>query len=341
MDIEKTLKSIPDVSSEKEQLQKLSSEKAKLTKEHNTLKLKQKGIEAACGKAEEVLGVKLCDKCKKLVERSMSTGKGQDQAIENKLSKIIERVAEIVKSEGRLNKKIEAGDVPDPSPRIRELKDMLKSQVDIAGLTALKAEMEELQERLSAGRTLRDKIRDYHNAGKAHENSISEAVAAKVEWDAWDKIVKTIPEAEKAGVAAGLQPLRDAIAGHKILEGDIEISDDLDITYGSRRTELLSDSERYRVNLVLYFAVLELFKFPFALVDRGDLVVTKAFKAQLLKDMAALAQRKPVIFLQARADDETPGTDAFKKKHPKAPTPKVVGIGFYHVAKQTVKRLSA
>ena len=329
-ELKERMESMPDVADEKAKLSEVRKEKEGLQRDHNGLKLRQAEIVSACKKIDEILEVKLCDKCRKLVVSRMAKGKGQDEGIETKMGKIVERVADLTKEEGKLGEKIGSADgFAEIPPRIRELEGLLENRVGVDGLEKLKGQIHELQGRLDVGRALRDKIRDYRNALYAHKQAASHAIAAKEEWAAWDKIVKAIPEAEKEGVAAGLEPLREVIATHKVLDGTIEISDDLDIVYEGRPVILMSDSERYRISLVLYFAILELFKFPFVLVDRGDLVVTKSFKDQLLMDLVAIAAKKPVIFLQARADEET-----------KAGAKKTVsGIGFYHVAGQTVKRL--
>jgi hypothetical protein len=327
------IEAAPDVDAEKAKLRELEQEKAKLMAEHNQLQLRQKEIQAMCGKAEEILDIKFCPKCKKLVESRLLKGQGQDQAIEGSLAKLVERIRDLTTEVGRLTAKLDAvEDLGEARARLRELERLLESDMSDEDLAAIKATIDELQERLRFGRGLRDKLRDYHNALEAYNQAQDNSEVAQVEWNAWDKIAKTIPEVEKAGVASGLDPYREALAKYDVLDGAIEISDDLGITYAGRRIELLSDSERYRVNLVLYFGVVELFGFPFALVDRGDIVVTDVYKDKLLKALVTVASQRPVLFLQARLNDKEIEETAKKE---------VKGIGFYHVVKQTVKRLSA
>ena len=332
-DLQQRLEAIPDVAPDKERLAEIEKEKLHLQEQHNEMQLRQKEIQAACGKAEEVLGVELCPKCRKLVDSRLSKGKGQDRAIEGKLAKTVEKITDLIKEEGRLSAKVDAvEDERELRNKIRKLKETLESQTNIEDLEALKTQLDEFQERLQFGRRLRDKLRDYHNALEAYNKAQENSEVAQAEWDAWDKIAKTIPEVEKAGVASGMDPYRAAIAKYQVLDGEIEISEDLVVRYAGRRYELLSDSERYRVNLVLYFGVVEMFDFPFALVDRGDIVVTDVYKDKMLKALVTVASQRPVIFLQARLNDEEI-EEAAKRK--------VSGIGFYHVVGQTVKRLAS
>jgi len=58
------------------------------------------------------------------------------------------------------------------------------------------------------------------------------------------------------------------------------------------------------MSLMLHLAVVEMFQFPFVLVDCGEIVVTPAFKASLLQDLRAMATVRPVIYSLAKNDAE-------------------------------------
>ena len=88
------------------------------------------------------------------------------------------------------------------------------------------------------------------------------------------------------------------------LDGKIEVSEDLEIAYDGRPYSLMSDSEQYRMSLMLHLAVVEMFKFPFVLVDCGEIVVTPAFKASLLQDLRQMATVRPAIYALAKNDAE-------------------------------------
>ncbi|GAI49959.1 unnamed protein product, partial [marine sediment metagenome] len=122
--------------------------------------------------------------------------------------------------------------------------------------------------------------------------------------ESWRVIRTALPKIEKEAVASGLEPLQRILSSFSFLEHEITISSDLEIAYGGRPYRLMSDSEQYRMSIIMHLAVVEMFNFPFVLIDRGDIVITPDFKANLLSDLRAIAATRPVIYSQAKTEVE-------------------------------------
>lgn len=314
-DLQQKLDDAPDRDEVNKRLLNAKAEKAKLIAEHAEKEGRQKAtVEAGKKMVALVKKVKLCDKCQKLMKSTIMQKKGAVDGIEAQLAKLVEGVADAERDEQAMQTLLI--DLPDEAglrSKIAELKEQLEGQVGPASIAKIKEEMESVHTRLQTGTKVRDTILTYKNELERYEDEVKEQARCSEAWSDWDKIAKSIPEVEKDGVAEGLEPLRKIMAAQKILDGAVEISDDLEITYDGRSIELLSKAERFIVALAPYVATLELFKFPFVIIDDGDYVVTKKLKARLQAAMQNIAKKKPVIFFQARPDDET---DAIVDKVP-------------------------
>lgn len=298
------LKESFDTSKAQADLSKVQKEITTKLSKRSEVTGKQKAIQQVEKKFKEILDLKLSDKSRSLIESKVMQNLGSVDTLENHHVKLIEELNRLEKRQVKLQEDIASSDTSDIKVRVKELEASLKSQISDEEIAKIDAELEVIKTRLEMGRAARDIIRDYHIALSAYEQSVSDNSQAKEEWQAWDEIAKAIPEIEKQSVTSGLTPLMEIVGRQNILSGDIAIDPELNILYDGRSVELMSDSERYRICLVLFFALLELFKFPFALIDRGDLIVSRAAKSQLLKDMAVLSQKMQVIFLQARPEEE-------------------------------------
>lgn len=304
-EIEKKIEAVPDVTEVQTKLSEIQRKETKLQLEYSKAKGGQDEHKKLQTKLREWLELDLCQKCNRKITQHELKGVGAIDTLETQLAKITGRMADIQNQRHKLNKKLQVEDTSEMRSRRRQLKDLLDVQTPQENTEEVKKRIDALQIRIDAGRALRDTVRDYHMSVRQHKTKGGEYNELMNLWQRWHLICKTIPEIEKGAVATGLEPLRAILAEHRVLEGDVEIDDDLNILYDGRPIDLMSKAERYIVSLAPYLATLELFQFPFVLIDDGDYVVTKQLKTRLLLVMRKIAQSKPVIFLQARPDDET------------------------------------
>lgn len=329
--LNKKLEDLPDATDLQDELDEIIAERMKAEKAYGDLQGRQKAHDEFAKKFKKWLDV-VCVKCKKKIQNLVLKAEGSMETIEKHMAKAVDDVAELQKREEKARKQIAKSDATDIVARIAELKPLTVEGASDEEIKEIKDQMDAIDARLDGGRRTRDAIRDYLHALADYNRTVASQKDQKVQWAAWDRICKAIPEVEKGGVAAGLDPLRKIMAEHKILEGEIAISDDLEISYDGRPIDLLSKAERYIVSLAPYLAVLELFEFPFVLIDDGDFIVTKSLRAKLQGVLVAIAEIKPVIFLQARPDDETEAVA-------KIITPDK-GIALYQVKDGKVRRLA-
>jgi hypothetical protein len=85
----------------------------------------------------------------------------------------------------------------------------------------------------------------------------------------------------------------------------VSITPDIDLLYGGRRVFLLSDSEQLRAKIMLQIWVARREKAPFILIDRADMLVTKAERGALLK-LVMKSEIPAVIAMSLHGRDECP-----------------------------------
>lgn len=333
--LQEKLENLPDVGDLQTKLDAKAAQKQKLEVQHNELLAKQKAHDALGKKIKGWLGnVDLCATCMKKLERHELKEKGAGETLEGHMEKTIEKISHLVKEEGRIREQIAEADDTEINRRMAELEVLAVEPISDGEIADLKKEINALDTRLQAGYATRDAVRDYLNELAEYEKAIVKHEQQGANWKAWDRICKAIPQVEKDGVAAGLNPLRKLMAKHRILEGKVEISDDLEFSYDGRPFDLLSKAEKYIVSLSPYLATIELFEFLFAVVDDGDFIVTRKLRANLQKVLRAMSKIMPVIFFQARADDEIEATaKAIVKNDMK-------GVALYHAKGGTAERIA-
>jgi len=161
-------------------------------------------------------------------------------------------------------------------------------------------------DRITKGERVRAAALAYQSRrADADEVEITNSENAKLRAE-WDAIAKAIPEIEGQAISSGIGPFREIVERQNILPGKLEVleGDGVEVAYEGRSLDLLSDSERYRVGLVLQSAIVELFEFPFIVIDRTDILVDLAARAAFSATIFAIAESRPVLYFKAMDPDE-------------------------------------
>jgi len=265
-------------------------------------------IEAKEETFEKALNVNLCQDCREKLLAAFSFDKGRKQQLQKKTAAAEREMQKILEKANKLKEPEDPGDVSDMKARVAEIKAELKSANTGDGdVETMKDDIDKLRDRIEKGEDMRDKILKYQNDLKSHQMIAKENENRESNWHIYDDIAKTLQAMEKESVGSGLQPFLEKVHEQNILDGDISIDEDLNVLFNERPHTMLSTTEQYRLSLVLYFAVLRLFEFPFCMIDNGDLIVTEDIKKLIVKDLIRVSEFMPVIFIQAK-------TKAFAEK---------------------------
>ncbi len=302
--LKKEIDSKPDTATLQAKLEESTERKIKEEQKHNELVARQK-VHNDLQKKFKEWDVDFCGACKKKLEHFILKEQGSIEGIDKHMAVAIDKIAALVQKENKFREQLVDADTGELGNRIAELEITAAEPISDEEIQKLKDRVEAMDKRLAAGRVTRDAVRDYCGGVVEYELAVAQYQKQSGEWEAWDRICKAIPAVEKDGVTAGLNPLRKIMAKHGVLEGVVSISDDLEFSYDGRPFDLLSKAERYIVSLAPYFATIELFKFPFVIVDDGDFIVTKKLRARLQGVLMAIAKVKPVIFAQAVNAEDT------------------------------------
>jgi len=261
-------------------------------------------METAKEKYADLLG-DFCEDCNAILAAKIGGDDDEVAKLESEMEEAVEAVALFTKEIEDLKAKIADGDVTGLPEKMKLLEDALESGSDNSGVELQEKEIEALSGKVSKGRKLVEQVTDYRKAVEEYDKAMLGAGSNGDKREKWEVIVKAIPLIQKAAVASGLTPLREILDSFKFLDGKIEVSEDLEITYDGRPVGLMSDSAQYRFGIIMEFAVLKLFGAPFAVIDRADIVVSPKYKKLLLADLRELSKDIQVLLFQAQADART------------------------------------
>lgn len=302
--VEALQKEIEEIEEKKQEKTRLEIEKEKIVNKIDELD-KQTAPTHLIDKdiAEKIRSV-ICKRCQPKFD-ALINQKTDNKEIEKKIEALMEQGEEIMK-------KIKAIEIPDnyeeKKVELKRLKEDLKeeeeTQMTAEEFEELKKEIDALDKRITTGRKIRDVVFSYNVKLQDYNSEMIIYQGKKEKWELWDKVAKTIPEAVKEDQSKDREGLRDLLKQQNILEGEVDITDDFRIVYNDLPISFLSDTERYRVCLVVYNAILELYNFPFMLIDRGEILITKELKKALLTDLLNISKHRTVIFIQARPRSE-------------------------------------
>lgn len=302
--IKAKLAQVDEIEKLKEELMGAEDEQKQAQKDFNKVNAEQQAIEIGKEKYADLLG-KFCEDCEEILAGLVGGDEGEAERLEEEKTEAIEAINGFTKEMTDLKAKIEAGDVTDLPEKVRQLEGALEKGGDNSAVELKEKEIEALSVKVSKGRKLMEQVDDYRIAVAEYKADLDRFAGGADQRGKWDVIVKAIPEIQKAAVSSGLTPLKEILDGFKFLDGKIEVSDDLEVTYNGRAKELMSDSAQYRLGIIMEFAILKLFNAPFGIVDRADIVVSPKYKKLLLSDLRELSKEIQVLLFQAQADART------------------------------------
>jgi hypothetical protein len=277
---------------------------AQLTTDYNNITAKQAANQETQECNKDLLGI-LCKKCRPKVKQTLNIDEGVVNDLEKRKAAYVPRITEIQSNIAKLKEQLqETEDIAVLEGTVDQLRKQLKATKVSGNVDELTAQISIIEEQLDGGRALRDSVFTYHQTESQYLKDLETFEGAAAVKDGWSAIVKALPKIEKDAVTSGLTPLREIFSRFTFLEGEITVSEELEIAYNDRPYSLMSDSEQYRMSLILHLAVVEMFNFPFVLVDCGEVVVTPTFKASLLADLRQIAAVRPVIYVLAKNDTE-------------------------------------
>jgi len=289
---------------------------------------KLRNVETTTNILSQLKDIDFCEDCRKKVAFKTSFDQGAMEQIQKKV-KTAEEALENATKAGNELKEVKP---PQNSEELIRRLSQIENDIELADTPdevrqELSKNIDDLRDRLKKGKEMRDKIIEYNARLEQHRKSEASNAANKEAWERWNTICHTLPELEKESIGSGIDPLREIISQQAILPGDVEIDEDLNITYHGRPMPMLSDTEKYRLCIVFQSAILELFQFPFCLIDRGDLIISDELKKSLTADLTRIAKIRPVIFIQAKrkADVENMKSSKF--------------ASYYWIENGTVKKL--
>lgn len=302
--MEAKIKSAPDRKKITAELKSAKDSLAQLTADYDKITARQDANEEM-QKANKISLALLCKVCKPKIEDSLGIDEKLVADLEKRMAAYIPKITAIQTKVNELTKTLEgANDVPVLESQVKTLKEQLAAPVDDTDVAKLAKEVPMLEEHIKGGRELRETIAAYHRAAEQYSKDLKTYEQSSSAKDGWSEIVKALPKIQKEAVTSGLTPLREIFTRFTFLDGKITVSEDLEISYDGRPYSLMSTSEQYRMSIIQYLAVVEMFQFPFALIDGGEVLVTPTFKAQLLADLRQVAKARPVIYVLSKNDVE-------------------------------------
>jgi hypothetical protein len=186
-----------------------------------------------------------------------------------------------------------------------KLRDIEAAKKQLAALEPTKTEaektgiaLEDAQARLAAATERLEAFKAKQEADKLHRNIMRNNIL--VDALAPDGVRQTVLQTALTAANGELVGI-SAHAGWPA----VQITPDIDLTYGGRRVFLLSDSEQLRARIILQIFVARRESAPFILIDRADMLVTNQERSNLFK--VVLKSGIPaIIAMSLHSRDELP-----------------------------------